>query len=84
MAGRKKTNTETLYIVKTPVEDYCGVGAAGVHFAHGEAEMKDGWVLDWYRNHGYEVLEKGAEKVAENDDAGDNAVEEKADDDKQE
>ncbi len=62
MAGRKKT--DAVYIVKTPVKDYCGVGAAGVHFAHGEAEMKDGWVLDWYRSHGYEVSEKGTEKDA--------------------
>lgn len=67
MAGRKKT--DAVYIVKTPVKDYCGVGAAGVHFAHGEAEMKDGWVLDWYRNHGYEVLEKGAENSGSVDEA---------------
>ena len=54
-------NTKTadkVYIVETPVKDFCGVGAAGVQFAYGKAEVKPGWVLDWFKEHGYKVTEK--------------------------
>ena len=47
-----------MYIVKTPVKDFCGIGAGGVHFANGQAEIPAGWVLEWYREHGYEIIEK--------------------------
>lgn len=47
-----------IFIVEAPVKDYVGVGAAGIHFANGRAEVKEGWVLDWYREHGYKVTEK--------------------------
>ena len=53
-----KTNEAKTYIVETPVKDFCGIGAAGVHFAYGKAEVREGWVLDWYREHGYKVTEK--------------------------
>ena len=43
------------YLVETPVKDYCGIGAAGVHFANGKAEVYEGWVLNWYKDHGYKV-----------------------------
>lgn len=49
---------EKVYIVEAPVKDYVGVGAAGVHFANGKAEVREGWVLDWYKEHGYKVTEK--------------------------
>lgn len=49
------------YIVETPVKDYCGIGAAGVHFANGKAEIPEGWALDWYKKHGYKVTEKAAD-----------------------
>ena len=49
---------EKVYIVEAPVKDYVGVGAAGVQFAYGKAEVKEGWVLDWYKEHGYTVTEK--------------------------
>ncbi len=49
---------DKVYIVKAPVKDFCGVGAAGIHFANGEAEVREGWVLDWFKEHGYEVAEK--------------------------
>lgn len=55
------TNTEKkakIYIVETPVEGFCGVGAAGVNFAYGKAEVAEGWVLDWFKEHGYKVTEK--------------------------
>lgn len=51
-----------MYVVKTPVKDFCGIGAGGVHFANGQAEIPEGWVLDWYRERGYKITEK---KVAE-------------------
>lgn len=54
-----------LYIVETPVKDFCGVGAGGVQFAYGKAEVAEGWVLDWFKEHGYKVTEKPAEKPAE-------------------
>jgi len=50
--------TEKIYIVETPVENYCGIGAAGIQFAYGKAEVREGWVLDWFREHGYKVTEK--------------------------
>lgn len=57
-AAKKDKNTEKVYIVETPVKNFCGTGAAGVQFAYGRAEVKEGWVLDWFREHGYKVTEK--------------------------
>jgi hypothetical protein len=54
----KATETEKIFIVETPVKGFCGVGAGGVQFAYGKAEVNPGWVLDWYREHGYKVTEK--------------------------
>ena len=54
----KKTAETKVYIVETPVKDFCGVGAGGVHFAYGKAEVHEGWVLDWFRERGYKVTEK--------------------------
>ena len=45
------------YLVKSPVPNFVGVGAAGVQFAYGRAEVNEGWVLEWYKEHGYEVSE---------------------------
>ena len=56
MAESKKA--EKIYIVETPVSNFCGVGAAGIQFAYGKAEVHEGWVLDWYREHGYKVTVK--------------------------
>lgn len=60
MAAKKKTDNSTakVFIVQAPVKDFCGVGAAGIHFANGTAEVREGWVLDWFREHGYLVTEK--------------------------
>lgn len=46
------------YIVESPVKGYQGIGAGGIHFAYGKAEVCEGWVLDWYKEHGYKVTEK--------------------------
>lgn len=43
--------------VKTPVKDYCGIGAAGIQFAYGEADVYDEWVAQWFKEHGYTVEE---------------------------
>lgn len=58
-----KTKEPKVYIVETPVENFCGIGAAGVQFAYGKAEVREGWVLDWFKKHGYKVTEK--DKAAE-------------------
>jgi len=50
--------TAKVYIVETPVKNYNGIGAGGVQFAYGKAEVNEGWVLDWYKEHGYKVTEK--------------------------
>lgn len=61
MADKKENK---VFIVETPVENYCGIGAGGVQFAYGKAEVYEGWVLDWYREKGYKVTEKAAETPA--------------------
>ena len=43
------------YLVESPVENFVGVGAGGVQFAYGRAEVNEGWVLDWYREKGFKV-----------------------------
>lgn len=43
--------------VVSPIKGYCGVGAGGVHFSYGEAEVNEGWVCDWYKEKGYKVEE---------------------------
>ncbi len=59
MAAKKTAEkAEKTFIVQCPVSDFCGVGAAGVHFAYGKAEVREGWVLNWFREHGYTVTEK--------------------------
>lgn len=61
MAVKKE---DKVFIVETPVENYCGIGAGGVQFAYGKAEVYEGWVLDWFREKGYKVTEKAAETPA--------------------
>lgn len=51
-------NIETKFIVYTPVKNYCGE-VAGVQFAYGKAEVKPGWILNWFKEHGYKVEEVG-------------------------
>ena len=62
MAVKKETK-RMKYKVTAPVEDFCGIGAGGVQFAYGEAEVYGGWVLDWYREHGFGISEIGEEKI---------------------
>ena len=51
------------YIVYSPVSNYCGIGAAGVHFAYGKATVSEGWVLEWFKEKGYKIEEVKAEKA---------------------
>ena len=50
--------------ITSPVEGYVGIGAGGVQFAYGRAEVNEGWVCDWYREKGDEV-EESTEKAAD-------------------
>jgi len=53
----KTTKCKTVkYVVYTPVKNFCGI-IAGVHFAYGKAEVQPGWVLNWFKEHGYKVEE---------------------------
>lgn len=49
---------EKIYIVTSPIPNYNGIGAGGVQFAYGKAEVREGWVLEWYKERGYKVAEK--------------------------
>lgn len=51
------------YIVHSPMNDYCGVGAGNIQFAYGKAEVYEGWVLEWYKEHGYKVEEVKTEST---------------------
>jgi len=59
MANVKTTNSNEAkkYQITAPVADFCGIGAAGVQFAYGKAIVNEGWVLDWYKEHGFKVEE---------------------------
>lgn len=45
------------YEVHSPVKNFCGVNAGGIQFAYGKAIVYEGWVLEWYREHGYKIVE---------------------------
>lgn len=53
---KKVENKKIKYIVHTPVKNYNGE-VAGVQFAYGKAEVKPGWILSWFIEHGYKVEE---------------------------
>lgn len=46
-----------VYIVETPVPNYNGT-VAGVQFAYGQAEVRESWILEWFRESGYKVTKK--------------------------
>ena len=50
-----KTKT---YIVSVENKGYCGVGAGGAQFAHGEATITNERLANWFKEHpGYTVNE---------------------------
>lgn len=65
MARGKKEESKKLFEIRvTENPDCCEIGAGGVHFAHGKAELEDCQLLNWYREHeGYEVVEKVIEEA---------------------
>lgn len=56
------------YKITSPIKGFVGIGAGGVQFAYGHAEVNEGWVCDWYREKGYtveEIVEKAADETKE-------------------
>ena len=51
--------------ITSPIKGYVGIGAGGVQFAYGQAEVNEGWVCDWYKEKGYTVEEIGKEVAEE-------------------
>lgn len=52
-----KRATESIYTVETPVKNYNGT-VAGVHFAYGKAQVRSGWILNWFKENGYIIKKK--------------------------
>ena len=57
MAKNEKTAAAKYYVVKVKNNpNYCGEGAGGAQFAHGEAKITDEHLANWFREHdGYTV-----------------------------
>lgn len=53
-----------MFLIKNVANpDYCGIGAGSVQFAHGQATIEEGRMVEWFKEHkGYSVTEA---KVAE-------------------
>ena len=54
--------------ITSPIKGVDGIGAGGVQFAYGQAEVNEGWVCDWYKEKGYtveEIVEKAADETKE-------------------
>lgn len=51
-----KKGKEKTYMVYTPVSNFNGI-VAGVQFAYGKAKVREGWVLNWFKEKGYKVEE---------------------------
>jgi len=62
--------------IKAPNSEYAGI-SAGVSFTKGEANTDDPHLIEWFKTHGYEVVEekesKGKGKKAEKDSDSDTA-----------
>lgn len=55
----KKTKKVTGYEIKVVSNPgFCGIDAGGVQFSHGKAQITEGRMVEWFREHeGYEVTE---------------------------
>ena len=54
--------------ITSPIKGYVGIGAGGVQFAYGQAEVNEDWVCDWYKEKGYtveEIIEKATDDTKE-------------------
>ena len=65
MAAKKKTEKASVKMYKITVKNnpnFVGKGAGGVQFANGAAQIPDGRMVKWFRDHdGYEVTAVDAE-----------------------
>lgn len=59
MAAKKDSVNAKKYKIRvTTNPEFCGIDAGGVQFAHGEAIILGGRMVEWFREHkGYEVGE---------------------------
>lgn len=48
--------------IKSPNPQYTGVSAS-LQFVNGEAETDDKWLIEWFQNKGYEVVEEKKKPV---------------------
>ena len=56
MAAKKEPKKYLIEVIGNP--EYVGHGAGGVQFAYGKAEIPEGRMVDWYKEHaGYKVTE---------------------------
>lgn len=57
--AKKDTKKVTGYEIKVVTNpNFCGVDAGGVQFSYGKAQIAEGRMVDWFREHdGYEVTE---------------------------
>ena len=55
----KKTKKVTGYEIKVVTNpNFCGIDAGGVQFSYGKAQIEEGRMVEWFREHyGYEVTE---------------------------
>lgn len=55
----KKTKKVTGYEIKVVTNpNFCGIDAGGVQFSYGKAQITEGRMVEWFREHeGYEVTE---------------------------
>ena len=55
----KKTKKVTGYEIKVVTNPgFCGIDAGGVQFSYGKAQITEGRIVEWFREHeGYEVTE---------------------------
>lgn len=60
----KKAKAVTGYEIRVVTNpDFCGVDAGGVQFSYGKAQIAEGRMVDWFREHeGYEVTEITADE----------------------
>lgn len=58
MAAKKAKKITGYEIKVTGNPEFCGIGAGGVQFAYGKAQITGGRMAEWFREHeGYEVTE---------------------------
>lgn len=60
----KKTKKVTGYEIKVVTNpNFCGIDAGGVQFSYGKAQITEGRMVEWFREHeGYEVTEIAVEE----------------------